>query len=230
MGPDHRRSRLFPRGGVLIAASRPAPFITFEGGEGAGKSTQLARLRERLRTAGVAVLATREPGGTPGAEAIRRLLLDGTVEKWRPLAELYLFLAARADHVARVIAPALAAGRWVLCDRFADSTRVYQGLAGGLGLELVDRLQEPALGGLVPDLTILLDLPPETGLRRRRTEGGDGRFEAKGLAFHGRIREGFLELARREPDRFLVLDASLPERSLEARIWREVETRFGSGR
>jgi len=131
--------------------------------------------------------------------------------------------------VARVILPAVTAGRWVLCDRFADSTRVYQGLAGGLGLELVDRLQEPALGGLRPDLTVLLDLPPETGLRRRRAEGGDGRFEAKGLDYHRRIREGFLELARREPGRFLVLDATLAEDRLADRVWEEVRRRFGLG-
>ena len=157
------------------------------------------------------------------------MLLDGAAEKWQPLAELYLFLAARSDHVARVILPAVRAGRWVLCDRFADSTRVYQGIAGGLGLDLVDRLQEPALAGLRPDLTVLLDLPAETGLRRRRTDGGDGRFEAKGLAYHARIREGFLELARREPDRFLVLDATLAEERLADRIWREVCGRFGLG-
>ncbi len=131
--------------------------------------------------------------------------------------------------MARVILPAVTAGRWVLCDRFADSTRVYQGLAGGLGLELVDRLQEPALGGLRPDLTVLLDLPPETGLRRRRAEGGDGRFEAKGLDYHRRIREGFLELARREPGRFLVLDATLAEDRLADRVWEEVRRRFGLG-
>ncbi len=131
--------------------------------------------------------------------------------------------------MARVILPAVTAGRWVLCDRFADSTRVYQGLAGGLGLELVDRLQEPALGGLRPDLTLLLDLPPETGLRRRRAEGGDGRFEAKGLDYHRRIREGFLELARREPGRFLVLDATLAEDRLADRVWEEVRRRFGLG-
>lgn len=180
-----------------------------------------------MRAAGIAELSTREPGGTPGAEAIRRLLLDGTAETWLPLAELYLFLAARSDHVARVIRPAMSAGRWVLCDRFADSTRVYQGLAGGLGLHLVDRLQEPALAGLVPDLTVLLDLPPETGLRRRRADGGEGRFEAKGSAYHLRIREGFLELARREPDRFLVLDATSAEERLAERIWQEVVARFG---
>ena len=131
--------------------------------------------------------------------------------------------------MARVILPAVTAGRWVLCDRFADSTRVYQGLAGGLGLELVDRLQEPALGGLRPDLTLLLDLPPETGLWRRWAEGGDGRFEAKGLDYHRRIREGFLELARREPGRFLVLDATLAEDRLADRVWEEVRRRFGLG-
>ncbi len=170
---------------------------------------------------------TREPGGTEGAEAIRGLLLDGPAERWSPLSELYLVLAARSDHVLRLIRPALAAGRWVLCDRFADSTRVYQGMAAGLGLELVDRLMEPSLLDIRPDLTILLDLDPALGLRRRTTQGDGSRFEAKGLVFHQRIRDGFLALAAAEPERFFVVDAGRPAGWLEERIFEEVCRRFG---
>ena len=201
-------------------------FVTFEGGEGAGKSTQLRHLAARLRESGLEVLATREPGGTPGAEALRRLLLRGGAERWTPLAELYLFLGARADHVARRIRPALLEGRWVLCDRFHDSTRVYQGIAGGLGIELVDRLQEPVLEQARPELTILLDIPAATGLARSREAGNGSRFEAKRLDYHERVRRGFLELAAREPDRFLVVDGRLPEHDLAERIWRTVRERF----
>ena len=201
-------------------------FITFEGGEGAGKSTQLRHLAARLRRSGVEVLATREPGGTPGAEAIRRLLLRGSAERWTPLAELYLFLGARADHVARRIHPALAEGKWVLCDRFHDSTRVYQGIAGGLGLALVDRLQEPLLQLARPDLTVLLDIPADTGLARSRRAGNAGRFEARTRAYHEQVRRGFLELAAREPERFLVVDARLSEHDLAERIWWAIRERF----
>lgn len=211
--------------------SAPAgPFVTFEGGEGAGKTTQLRHLAGRLQRAGRPVVTTREPGGTEGAEAIRRLLLEGSGERWSPLAELYLFLAARTDHVERVIRPARASGAFVLCDRFHDSTRVYQGIAGGLGLELVDRLQEPALRGARPDLTILLDIDPAEGLRRRRSDGNASRFDARDLDFHRRVREGFLLLARREPERIHVFDATLPEAVLADEIWRLVSERFGPDR
>jgi dTMP kinase len=182
--------------------------VTIEGGEGAGKSTQLARLAAWLEGMGLDVVRTREPGGTQGAEAIRDLLVEGAVERWEPLTELLLFAAARADHLARLIEPAIARGAIVLCDRYIDSTRVYQGLAGEVGLELVDRLHREVLGGRFPDLTILLDLPVATGLERRKAEGGGSRFEAKGQAYHERVRQGFLELARREPQRFLTVDAA----------------------
>ena len=151
-------------------------FITIEGGEGAGKSTQLRRLAAALRGRGIDCLLTREPGGTEGAEAIRELLVHGPAERWRPLAELYLFLAAREDHLHRAVLPALARGAWVLCDRFADSTRVYQGIAGGLGLELVDRLQAPLLERHRPDLTLVLDLPVEVGITRCIQRGALARF------------------------------------------------------
>ena len=200
----------------------PGRFITVEGGEGAGKSTQTRLLAARLREQAIDLLLTREPGGTEGAEAIRGLIVEGPAERWRPLAELYLFLAAREDHLHRAILPALAAGRWVLCDRFADSSRVYQGIAGGLGLDLVDGLQAPLLGARRPDLTLVLDLPVTTGLARCAARGGAARFEAKGADYHERVREGFRLLAAREPERFALVDASRPEDEVAAAVWQTV--------
>ncbi len=188
--------------------NRSGRFVTFEGGEGAGKTTQIERLAAALRRAGIEAVATREPGGTPGAEAIRQLLVTGPTERWEPLTETLLHLAARSDHVSRRIRPELAAGRWVLCDRFADSTRVYQGLAGAVGLEIVDRLHQIVLGDLAPDLTLVLDLPVEAGLARRAVSAGEDRYERMGLDFHRRVREGFLTLAHTAPERCVVIDAS----------------------
>ena len=202
-------------------------FITIEGGEGAGKSTQLRRLAADLQARGIDCLVTREPGGTEGAEAIRELIVHGPPERWRPLAELYLFLAAREDHLHRAILPALERGRWVLCDRFADSTRVYQGWAGGLGLDLVDRLQAPLLGDHRPDLTLILDLPVELGLARCAARGAMARFEAKGAAFHERVRVGFHRLAELEPERFAVIDASGDEAEVATAVARAVASRLG---
>jgi dTMP kinase len=176
---------------------------------------------------------TREPGGTPGAEAIRALVLGGAVERWSGRVEALLMTAARLDHVERLIRPALAAGKWVLCDRFADSTRVYQGIAGGVGLERIDALHDLFLDQARPDLTILLDLPVEAGLGRRATAGGGSRFEAKGAAFHEAVREGFLDLARRSPERFLVIDASRSAMAvaaaIEAGLWDRFGGRLGTG-
>jgi len=208
----------------------PGRFITIEGGEGAGKSTQVRLLAERLRGRGIDPLLTREPGGTEGAEAIRGLIVDGPAERWRPLAELYLFLAAREDHLHRAILPALAEGRWVLCDRFADSSRVYQGIAGELGLDLVDHLQAPLLGTHRPDLTLVLDLAVATGLARCAARGGADRFEAKGPFYHERVREGFRLLAAREPERFAVVDADRAEDEVAAAVWRTVCERLALGR
>ena len=202
-------------------------FITIEGGEGAGKSTQLRRLAADLAARGIDCLVTREPGGTEGAEAIRELIVHGPPERWRPLAELYLFLAAREDHLHRAILPALEQGRWVLCDRFADSTRVYQGWAGGLGLDLVDRLQAPLLGDHRPDLTLILDLPVELGLARCAARGAMARFEAKGAAFHERVRAGFHRVAELEPERFAVIDASGDEAQVAAAVALAVASRLG---
>ncbi len=201
-------------------------FITLEGGEGAGKSTQLRRLGEHLQTCGIELVVTREPGGTEGAEAIRELIVHGPPERWRALSELYLFLAARDDHLHRAILPALARGAWVLCDRFADSSRVYQGHAGELGLALVDSLQAPLLAGHRPDLTLVLDLPVAAGMARCAERGAMARFEAKGTAYHERVRAGFRLIAKQEPDRFAVVDASADVETVAAAVWRIVADRF----
>jgi dTMP kinase len=203
--------------------------ITLEGGEGAGKTTQLRHLADRLRAGGVELLLTREPGGTEGAEAIRELIVDGPPERWRALSELYLFLAARDDHLHRAILPALARGAWVLCDRFADSSRVYQGHAGDLGLALVDALQAPLLDGHRPDLTLVLDVPVEVGMARCAARGAMARFEAKGRAYHERVRDGFRVIAALEPERFAVVDASAEEDAVAAAVWHVVSARLPLG-
>jgi dTMP kinase len=202
-------------------------FISFEGGEGAGKSTQARMLRDSLQSHGRAVLLTREPGGSPGAEEIRKLLVEGEPERWTPLAETLLFLSARADHVARVIEPALAAGTWVISDRFADSTFVYQGIARGLGIETVRGLQRSALGDFAPDLTILLDIDPGAGLTRAGRRGqGENRFERFDAAFHAKLRDGFLKIAAAEPARCAIIDGSREADPIAADVWRIVGERL----
>jgi dTMP kinase len=202
-------------------------FISLEGGEGAGKSTQAKLLRASLESRGRKVHLTREPGGSPGAEEIRKLLVEGDRERWTPLAETLLFLAARADHVARAIEPALAAGTWVISDRFADSTFVYQGIARGLGIETVRRLQQAAIGDFMPDLTVILDLDPSAGLTRAGKRGGsENRFEQFDAGFHAKLREGFLEIGRCEPRRCAVIPASDASEDIARRIWRLVEERL----
>lgn len=184
-------------------------FITFEGGEGAGKTTQVRHLGHWLRARGIDVVETREPGGTAGADQIRRLLVTGAVDRWSPLAEALLLFAARVDHVTRRIRPALAAGRWVISDRFADSTLAYQGHALGLGAETVARLADLTLGDFKPDLTLILDVPAEIGLNRARARRGDeDRYERMDPAFHERLRAGFLDIAAGEPERCRVLDGT----------------------
>lgn len=192
--------------------------ITFEGGEGVGKSTQIKALAATLVAAGVDVVTTREPGGTPGAEAIRSLVTEGSADRWSPRTETLLFLAARQDHVERRIEPALAEGRWVLCDRFIDSTRVYQGIAGTLGLDLIDRLHRTLFEKIRPDLTLLLDMPVEAGLARRQAAGEGNRFEQKVMDFHHAVRNGFRDLAAREPERFALIDAAPSEAIVTASI------------
>jgi dTMP kinase len=202
-------------------------FITFEGGEGAGKSTQLARLSARLEAEGVPVVATREPGGSPGAEAIRDLVLNGAVDRWSSVAETLLMYAARRDHIERVIGPALARGDWVVCDRFADSTRAYQGAAGGTDPALIAALERFVLEDVRPDLTLIFDFPPQAGLARAAARpGGEMRFESKGMAFHERLRADFLAIAAAEPRRCAVIDAAGTVEAVEAAVWAVVGDRL----
>jgi len=182
-------------------------FITFEGGEGAGKSTQISRVAEEMKRAGIPVFTTREPGGSPGAETIRRLLLD-PAKNWDVPTETLLHFAARADHYTTRIAPALREGNWVLCDRFADSTRAYQGYGLGLNLEAIETIYGIALGDFKPDLTLIFDLPVETGMERMRARGDSpDRYEQMDKEFHERLRKGFLDIAARETERCQIIDA-----------------------
>jgi dTMP kinase len=202
-------------------------FITFEGGEGAGKSTQLKRLVARLEAQGREVVATREPGGSPGAESIRDLVLNGAADRWSPVTETLLMYAARRDHVERVIRPSLARGAWVVCDRFADSTRAYQGAAGGTDPRLIAALETYILEEVRPDLTLIFDFPPEIGLHRATARpGAEMRFESKGMAFHQRLREGFLAIAKAEPERCVVIDADGEIEAVEAAVWAAVQARL----
>ena len=182
-------------------------FITFEGGDGVGKSTQLSRLAGFLHKNNIPFVETREPGGTQQSEDLRNLVVRGDVNRWQPISELLIMTAARAEHVHHVIEPALNAGKWVLCDRFIDSTAVYQGVAGGVGFTPVFDLHTMVNANLMPDTTFLLDMPEEVGLSRASRRGGDARFEKKGETFHKKIREGFLELASTYPERIVKIDA-----------------------
>lgn len=189
------------------SANSPGRFITLEGGEGAGKSTQIQVVKDYLEARGIDVIVTREPGGTSVGQEIRNLLVSGDKDKWSPLSETLLILADRAAHLESVIRPALADGKYVVCDRFFDSTRAYQGIAGGLGLEVIHNLQQPVLGTTLPDVTLLLDIDPEKGLSRAQERGGDLRFESKTLAYHQTLRQAFLDFAKQEPERMVVIDA-----------------------
>lgn len=209
-------------------------FITFEGGEGAGKTTQADLLTERLRGKRIDVFRTREPGGTPRAEAIRDVLLSGKAKALGPLGEAVLFYAARESHLELAIRPALAKGTWVVCDRFSDSTRAYQGAGGGVSMGTLAALESAVVGATKPDLTILIDLPPEIGLRRaaaRASARHDGsaadRFESMNLAFHQALRDEFLALAEAEPNRIAVIDGRLPVDQVAEQIWSGVRQRFG---
>ena len=195
------------------SVKNPGRFITLEGGEGAGKSTQIQVVKDYLLTRGNDVVVTREPGGTSEGQEIRNLLVSGDKDKWSPLSETLLIMADRAAHLERVIRPALAEGKYVVCDRFFDSTKAYQGVAGGLGLDVIHNLQQPVLGKTLPDVTLLLDIDPEKGLRRAQERGGELRFESKTLAYHRTLRNAFLDFAAQEPDRIFVIDA---DRDVEA--------------
>jgi len=201
-------------------------FITFEGGEGSGKSTQVGRLAERLREAGLTTVVTREPGGTPLGESIRGLVLDGQPE---PVTELLLFAAARAEHVAKVIRPALGHGTWVVCDRFIDSTRVYQGTMGGVAADLIAAVESRSVAPTFPDLTIVLDLPAEEGLKRTEARGALSRFDAEHADYHRRLRAAFVAIADAEPRRCVVIDGARAPDAIAAEVWRLVEDRFLAG-
>ncbi len=193
-------------------------FITLEGGEGVGKSTQLRRLAEKLRDRRLEVVETREPGGSSGAEAIRKLLLEGEAERWTPEAEALLFAAARADHVARTIRPALERGAWVLCDRFLDSSIAYQGAAGSVGEAAIRKLHEIGSHDFLPDRTLLLELPAGVAAERLDRRGGADRMEAKGGAYHDRVVSAFAALAEAEPARYRRIDASGGTEEVTARL------------
>jgi len=218
---------------MLDRTANRARFITFEGGEGVGKSTQVNRLVNSLSRRAIPAVRTREPGGTPKAEAVRAFILQGRSEQWGPGAEAVLFAAARLDHVNQLIAPNLGSGRWVVSDRFSDSTRAYQGLTGGVDVKLIDALETLALDGHKPDLTIALDMDPEIAFRRvleRETEAslvatGD-RFEKEDLDWHRRLREAFLAIARNNVERFAVIPANQSEDALEIEVWDVLTRRF----
>ena len=198
-------------------------FITFEGGEGAGKSTQARRLAERLRAMGRAVTLTREPGGSQGAEAIRALLVRGDADRWSPVSETLLMYAARRDHIERTLAPALDRGEVVICDRFLDSTRAYQGAGGGAPAELIAALERSVVGDIMPDLTLVFDLSVDAGLARAAARGeGEARFESKGRDFHERLRARFLAIVDAEPGRCVAVDADGDLDAVEAQVWAAV--------
>jgi dTMP kinase len=200
----------------------PGKFITFEGGEGSGKSTQIKRLGDRLKAAGRDVVITREPGGTPEAEAVRALLVSGDVARWTPKAEALLNYAARESHLEKLVRPALASGAIVICDRFMDSTRAYQGYAGGCDLAFIDALENAIVGITRPALTLIFDLDPALGLARAHARGdtaAEDRYERKGIAFHRKLRDGFLDILRNDPGRCRLVDAALPVDEVEQAVW-----------
>jgi dTMP kinase len=204
-------------------------FITFEGGEGSGKSTQIKTLAERLAAAKLHAIVTREPGGSPGAEVMRHLVLSGMGKLLGPDAETLLFAAARDDHVRTVIEPALKQGIWVLCDRFSDSTRVYQGSLGQVAPEVLNAMQRVTIGDLKPDLTVILDVPVEVGLKRaagRRGAGAADRFEAEDVKFHQQLRDAYRRIAAAEPQRCVLIDATADPKVVALNIWSVLRDRF----
>jgi dTMP kinase len=205
-------------------------FITFEGGEGAGKSTQARQLVERLQAAGRTVVLTREPGGSEGAEALRPLLVTGDRDRWTPTAETLLMYAGRSDHLTRLIRPALEAGTWVVCDRFSDSTRAYQGAGGGVDPAFIEAIEAEVVGPDRPDLTLVFDMPVEVGLERAfGRDMFEARFESKGLEFHERLRAEFLAIARREPVRCALINAGGSLEAVAREVWAAVSSRLDVG-
>src|SRR3569623_1916197 len=208
--------------GAVQRPSGRGRFVTFEGGEGTGKSTQIKKLADRLKAARMRILVTREPGGSPGAEIMRHLVLSGCGKLLGPEAETLLFAAARDDHVRPVILPALNQGTWVLCDRFSDSTRAYQGSLGSVPAGLINAMQRVTIGDLKPDFTVILDLPVEIGLQRaaaRRGSGTPDRFEGENLEFHRRLREAYRRIAKDDPVRCVLIDANADPDTVAARVW-----------
>jgi dTMP kinase len=204
-------------------------FITFEGGEGSGKSTQIETLAERLNAAKLRAIVTREPGGSPGAEIIRHIVLSGVGKLLGPEAETLLFAAARDDHVRTVILPTLNQGIWVLCDRFSDSTRVYQGRLGQVAPAILNAMERVTIGDLKPDLTVILDVPVEVGMQRaaaRRGKGAPDRFEAEDLKFHQQLRDGYRQIAADEPQRCVLIDANADAGTVAAKVWTALRDRF----
>jgi dTMP kinase len=204
-------------------------FISFEGGEGSGKSTQIRILAERLDAAKLRAIVTREPGGSPGAEIIRHLLLSGMGKLLGPEAETLLFAAARDDHVRTVIKPALSQGVWVLCDRFSDSTRAYQGRLGKVAPEIMNAMERVTIGNLKPDLTLILDVPVEVGMQRaaaRRGSGAPDRFEAEDVKFHQQLRDAYRQIAADEPKRCVLIDANADANTVAASVWAALRNRF----
>jgi len=215
----------------VSSSSATGRFITLEGGEGTGKSTQVRRLAAALEARGIKALVTREPGGAPGAEEIRKLMVEGEPGRWNAITETLLAYAARADHVARTIGPALKEGRWVISDRFSDSTYAYQGAGRGLDRETIRRIDSAVLDDFAPDLTLILDLDVATGLARAHARlqnqaGAENRFEKFGTEFHEKLRQAFLDMARRYPERCRVIDASGTEDQVAAQIFAAVSARF----
>jgi dTMP kinase len=214
---------------ATIAPVGRGRFISFEGGEGSGKSTQIKILAEQLRDTKLHTIVTREPGGSTGAEIIRHLVLSGMGKLLGPDAETLLFAAARDDHVQTLIEPALKQGTWVLCDRFSDSTRVYQGALGHVPAELLNAMQRVTIGSLRPDLTVILDVPVEIGLRRAAVRRGNAeadRFESEGVSFHQQLRDAYRQIAADEPDRCVLIDATEEPARVAASVWTAVRDRF----
>lgn len=203
-------------------------FITLEGGEGSGKSTQVKRLAAALEKKGIVALTTREPGGSPGAEEIRALLVNGAPGRWDALTETLLIYAARADHVRRVIGPALLADKWVISDRFNDFTFAYQGVGRGVPRETIRRIDSVVLDDFKPDFTLMLDIDVDTGLKRAGARGGaETRFENFDREFHDRLRQAFIDIAKRNPDRCALIDASGTQDQVADAIWATISRRFG---
>ena len=211
----------------MAPAGQTGRFITLEGGEGTGKSTQVKRLASTLQARGISVITTREPGGSPGAEEIRKLMVEGEPGRWNPITETLLAYAARADHVARIIGPALTDGRWVISDRFSDSTYAYQGVGRGVERETIRRIDSAVLDDFAPDLTLIMDLDVQIGLARAHARpGAENRFEKFGVQFHEKLRQAFLDIARRNPHRCRVIDASGTEDEVADQIFTAVGARF----